>query len=137
MLEASDWTVLAVGSFFGLLGSVGAVAIWRGHPNARQLWEMGGDGGPYWRGFVRAIPVGVLLWWVLLAVYALASWASSGVSDAGFGLAVPTWVAVVGIATPLVGFLVVAAVALTNRPSFLVPPDLREESGLTNGNSKP
>lgn len=129
MLYPSDWVVIALASIFGAAGTFGAVLVWRDHEVVGRLREMtSSEIRPYWHAFIRAIPVGTGTWWTLVGTFALWSATSSGTSGES-GLAVPTWSAVLGLSAVASAVIATLSVALFNRPSILVPPALRTESG--------
>ncbi len=104
------------------------VRLWRDEAVAKRIfksmrsWWLWGDA--LLRGWVRALPAGVVGGWLLAASMTLAALlATETVPRAGFLVLA---VLVVGI---FISMAVVASIMLVNRPPFAVPPHLRGQQG--------
>jgi hypothetical protein len=96
--------------------------VWRADPSREVpswwLW-----GGPSYRGFARAIPLGVVSSWpFLLAAFWGLGLITSMSASSTVSLLVLAALVIVGVGLML-------SVALFNRPKSFVPPKLREQPG--------
>jgi hypothetical protein len=91
-------------------------------------WWIWGDA--LWRGWVRALPTGVGLGWYLILGYVLLISVIPQTPEKGrFGMIIPAWFGLPFLFLFGLGFGVMAAIALFNRPKVLVPPHPRDEPG--------
>jgi hypothetical protein len=88
----------------------------------RSWWPWG---EPLLRGWIRALPAGLMGGWLLVAATIVAAMVATEklASSPGFGgLAILVFLVFLSLGT-------VASIVLFNRPSFAVPPHLRSQTG--------
>lgn len=124
-MTALGWIVFVAFALLVLGGVRGLVYFWRGelgvwdHEPAWWPW-----GEVAFRAWVRVMPIGVATLAVLDAVH-LAT--GLGVYEGGGAV---YWAGAALALSLLVLFLLATTVAFYNRPSWLVPPHLRDEPGI-------
>ena len=124
-MTALGWIVFAGFAVLVLAAVRGLVYIWRGKSTVwdhRPAWWPWGEQA--FRAWVRVMPIGVATLAVLDAIY-LAK--GLGVYDAE---GVVYWAGAALALSLLALFLLATTVAFYNRPSWVVPPPLRDEPGI-------
>ena len=125
-MTALGWIVFAGFAILVLAAVRGLVYIWRGESavwDHRPAWWPWGE--QVFRAWVRVMPIGVATLAVLDAIY-LAK--GLGVYDAEGRLVY--WACAALALSLLALFLLATTVAFYNRPSWVVPPHLRDEPGI-------
>ena len=85
-------------------------------------------GGALWRGWVRSLPLGVVLGCALVALFAVGFFL--GPPEPGpFGLVAPLWYATAVLLVVFGYVALLCTIALFNWPKAAVPPHLRHEPG--------
>ena len=119
--------ILLLALMFG--ASLRMLRVWRDSNTSERIfktmrsWWFWGD--PLLRGWIRALPVGLIGGWLLVdSMIAAAALATETItSGVGFGILT---LLVIGL---FVSLGMVATIMLFNRPRFAVPPHLRDQPG--------
>ena len=88
-----------------------------------RSWWLWGD--PLLRGWIRALPVGLIGGWLLVTSMAAAALLATETVGSALGFGVLT-ILVAGV---FLSLGMVVAIMFLNRPRFAVPPHLRDEPG--------
>ncbi len=126
-MSVVHWVALGITVLIAVGGVRNLPRIWRHEAkhldNVPSWWPWG---GALWRGYVRAMPTGVIGTIVLLAVFT----ALALVGEQPSGPFVrPYWVVVPSLVALGLAGAVMLGVVLFNRPKAVVPPHLRDQPG--------
>jgi hypothetical protein len=125
-MKLAGWIAVIFVAALSHLSFLGIARLWkggRGFSERRQSWWLWGD--PSWRGWVRAMPLGVFAFSVGVVAAIIADLGNVG-SETNAN-AVATAVTLVLSSVFLVAMVGVVCVVLFNWPKFAVPAHLRKQ----------